>query len=154
MLETGRPLASGHAKRGPEVQSIPRARRRASGAGRMERPGARSPDPPPPPDLRDGETEAGSGAHRGRRGAHLEGRRAGPRARQSSSTVPDISARKGPVPGGGGERRRRRRGPPCARCAALQPRRLPPGSALGAAGEAGESWASLRRGEEGLRAGS
>lgn len=52
--------------------------------------------------LRDGETEAGSGAHRGRRGAHLEGRRAGPRARQSSSTVPDISARKEPVPGGGG----------------------------------------------------
>lgn len=46
VLETGRPLASGHAKRGPEVQSIPRARRRASGAGRMERPGARSPATP------------------------------------------------------------------------------------------------------------
>lgn len=104
--------------------------------------------------------------------------RAGPARGPGRAAAPSRASRRGedrprggwgggggggaPAPAGlsAGPGRGRRRVPPAARCAALQPRRRPPGSALRAplraAGEEGESWASLLRlrGGEGLGAGS
>lgn len=144
-----------------------------------------SPLPSHPPIAPTGKLRRGGGVPVGAgKGGSKRGRggltwRAGPARGPGRAAAPSRASRRGedrPRGGGGGggapapaglstgPGRGRRRGPPAARCAALQPRRRPPGSALRvplraplrAGGEEGESWASLLRvgGGEGPGAGS
>lgn len=133
---TGRPLDSGRAKWGPEAQrhgaagrgASRRAARSRRGHGGTQTPAEAAPQlqPPPRPSPRR-ETEA-AGGHPS--GAVLTWQNAAPALGPGRAAGPSRASRRGEGRlRAWGERRRRRRDPPDTRCAALQPRRLPPGSA-------------------------
>jgi len=158
---TGRPLDSGRAKWGPEAQrhgaagrgASRRAARSRRGHGGTQTPAEAAPQlqPPPRPSPRR-ETEAAGGRPSG---GVLTWQNAAPALGPGRAAGPSRASRRGEGRLRAWGERRRRRDPPDTRCAALQPRRLPPGSAPpGRQGKLGISSASRRRAEEGLRAGS